>query len=220
MWAGYPQGSDCRSRLNRSQALALGGVGLSCLRDLASPESPGEGRAASWSVHTYTDAFGQERATNLPCVSAFPPGTGPGETEIGECAHSASHSAKALKWLLLPSPCSALRPQQKTELLSLGNGAQMPLRVVLVDRGRLPEAWGHCPMAWAELSPSQPVSYGGETKPESRGEHWGGAWLSCPLLWGPVGYLGRPEKGHPCGKGPVGGVGGLHLCQSLGRGGL
>ena len=42
-------------------------------------------------------------------------------------------------------------------------------------------------------------------------EHWGGAWLTCPLLWGPVGYLGRPEKWHPCGKGPVGGVG-VYTC--------
>lgn len=78
-------------------------------------------------MHTYTDAFGQERATNLPCVSALLPGTGPGETEIGECAHSASHSTKALKWLFLPSPCLALWPQQKMELLPLGNGSQIPL---------------------------------------------------------------------------------------------
>ena len=43
-------------------------------------------------------------------------------------------------------------------------------------------------MGWAELSPSQPVSHGDEAKPESQGEVWGGAWLTCPLLRGLVGY--------------------------------
>lgn len=194
-WAGYPSG-----------------------RQLSKP-SKQKSSSGSWSscveLSKRSDIYGMPVVRHEPCLGVCIPTQmcldrsllplycvlacsclvpGPGETEIGECAHSASHSTKALKWLLLPSPCLVQRTQQKMDFLPWGSRSQIcPLSDSCRPR-TLQEAWGHC-LEGAELSPSQPVSHGDEVKPESQGEDWGGAWLTCPLLGGLVGHLVDQRRG-------------------------